>query len=143
MNENIQELGFFDVIEARRSVEIFDQESPFDHQIVQKCLEAATLAPNSSNLQLWEFYRIPESSALKKPLDQLCMKQKAASTARELVVVVTRRDKWKSRTKANQVYDRINRNLRDKKSALDNGIKNSINISDLKQKIEKVEEFKM
>lgn len=104
MNENIQELGFFDVIEARRSVRIFDQESPFNHQVVQKCLEASTLAPNSSNLQLWEFYRIPESSPLKKPLDQLCMKQKAASTARELVVVVTRRDKWKSRAKDNLEY---------------------------------------
>lgn len=104
MNEKIQEPGFFDVIEARRSVRIFDQESHFDHQVVQKCLEASTLAPNSSNLQLWEFYRIPESSPLKKPLDQLCMKQKAASTARELVVVVTRRDKWKIRTKENLEY---------------------------------------
>jgi primosomal protein N'' len=42
-----------------------------------------------------------------------------------------------------QVYERINKNLRDKKSARDNGIKDSINISDLKQKIEKIEEFKM
>jgi hypothetical protein len=42
-----------------------------------------------------------------------------------------------------QVYDRINKNLRDKKSARDNGIKDSINISDLKQKLEKIEEFKM
>lgn len=104
MNEKFKELGFFDVVEARRSVRIFDQDCPFDHQIVQKCLEASTLAPNSSNLQLWEFYRIPESSPLKKTLDQLCMKQKAASTARELVVVVTRRDKWKNRAKANLEY---------------------------------------
>ncbi len=104
MNENIQELGFFDIIEARRSVRIFDQESPFDYQIVQKCLEAATLAPNSSNLQLWEFYRIPETSPLKPILDKLCMKQKAATTARELVVVVARRDMWKSRAKANYGY---------------------------------------
>jgi nitroreductase len=104
MNENIQELGFFDIIEARRSVRIFDQESPFDYQIVQKCLEAATLAPNSSNLQLWEFYRIPETSPLKPGLDKLCMKQKAATTARELVVVVARRDKWQSRAKANYGY---------------------------------------
>jgi hypothetical protein len=42
-----------------------------------------------------------------------------------------------------QVYERINRSLRDKKSARDNGIKDSINISDLKQKIEKVDEFKL
>ncbi len=42
-----------------------------------------------------------------------------------------------------QVYARINNNLRDKKSARDNGIKDSINIADLKQKIEKFEEFKV
>lgn len=104
MNGNIQELGFFDLIEARRSVRIFDQENHFDHEVVQKCLEAATLAPNSSNLQLWEFYKVPETSPLKSNLDKLCMKQKAATTARELVVVVARRDKWKSRTKANYGY---------------------------------------
>ena len=41
-----------------------------------------------------------------------------------------------------QVYDRINKNLRDKKVIRDNGIKESINIADLKQKIEKVDEFR-
>jgi len=104
MKEIIQETGFFNIIESRRSVRIFDQIGKFDHQVVQKCLEASTLAPNSSNLQLWEFYRIPETSPLKKSMDKLCMNQKAASTARELVVVVTRRDKWKSRAQANLEY---------------------------------------
>ena len=105
MEEKAIKTGFFEVINERRSVRIFDQEAPFDHEVVQKCLEAAVLAPNSSNLQLWEFYRVPESSALKENLAKLCMKQKAATTARELVVVVARRDLWKSRAKAN--YDHI------------------------------------
>lgn len=105
MKEINDKTRFFEVINGRRSVRIFDQESPFDHGVVQKCLEAAVLAPNSSNLQLWEFYRVPESSSLKEKLGQLCMKQKAATTARELVVVVARRDLWKSRAKAN--YDHI------------------------------------
>ncbi|SIN65109.1 nitroreductase family protein [Algoriphagus halophilus] len=102
--ELLKELGFFEAVEARRSVRIFDQESPFDHQIVKKCLEAAILSPNSSNLQLYQFIRIPESSSLKAPLANLCMRQKAAVTARELVVVVTRRDLWKSRADANYNY---------------------------------------
>jgi len=105
MEEKVIKTGFFEVINERRSVRIFDQESPFNHGVVQKCLEAAVLAPNSSNLQLWEFYRVPESSPLKENLANLCMKQKAATTARELVVVVARRDLWKSRAKAN--YDHI------------------------------------
>ncbi len=99
-----QEIVFFEAVEQRRSVRIFDQTTPFDHNIVSKCLEAAILSPNSSNLQLYEFIRIPESSELKNPLAQLCMHQKAATTARELVVVITRRDLWKSRAKANYEY---------------------------------------
>ncbi|MCS5491610.1 nitroreductase family protein [Algoriphagus limi] len=104
MQELRDEIGFFDAVKERRSVRIFDQESPFDHDQVQKCLEAAILSPNSSNLQLYQFIRVPESSPLKKPLADLCMRQKAATTARELVVMITRRDLWKSRAEANYKY---------------------------------------
>ncbi|RZS98545.1 nitroreductase family protein [Cecembia calidifontis] len=104
MMERTDIKDFFQVVKERRSVRIFDQKEAFNHQIVQKCLEASILAPNSSNMQLWEFYRIPESSPNKAKLAQLCMGQKAATTARELVVVVTRRDLWKSRAKANEDY---------------------------------------
>ncbi|MBS9525009.1 hypothetical protein KIH41_11140 [Litoribacter ruber] len=41
------------------------------------------------------------------------------------------------------VYEKINFNLKAKKTSRDNGIKDSINIADLKQKIEKVEEFRL
>ena len=106
MKEKIDKRGFFDIVNERRSVRIFDQESEFDHDVVQKCLEAAVLAPNSSNMQLWEFYRVPESSPFKAVLSKLCMSQKAATTARELVVIVTRRKLWKSRSNANLAYIR-------------------------------------
>lgn len=99
-----EELGFFETVKARRSVRIFDQSSDFDHSIVQDCLETAILSPNSSNMQLYNFVRVPETSPLKDPLSRLCMGQKAATTARELVVVVTRRDLWKSRAEANYEY---------------------------------------
>lgn len=102
--EEVQELGFFRTVEARRSVRLFDQKITFDHDLVKKCLEAAILSPNSSNLQLYQFIRVPESSPLKDQLAALCMRQKAATTARELIVVVTRRDLWKSRAMANYEY---------------------------------------
>lgn len=105
MKDFIQETGFFDVVKARRSVRIFDQNGDFDHDVVRSCLELSTLAPNSSNLQLWEFYRVPEYSNLKNKLAEICMRQKAAKTARELVVVVARRDKWKKTAQAN--YDKV------------------------------------
>lgn len=100
----VQELGFFEAVNQRRSVRIFDQREKFDQDLVKKCIEAAILSPNSSNLQLYNFIRVPESSPLKEPLSRLCMGQKAASTARELVVVIIRRDAWKSRAKANLEY---------------------------------------
>lgn len=100
----VQELGFFEAVKERRSVRIFDKIGPFDHEVVKKCLEAAILSPNSSNLQLYNFIRIPESSPLKDQVAKLCMGQKATTTARELVVVVTRRDLWKSRAEANYKY---------------------------------------
>ena len=96
-----QELNFFEAVQQRRSVRVFDQTDNFDGTIVQKCLEAAILSPNSSNLQLYQFVRVPEYSPLKDRLAQLCMGQKAATTARELVVVLTRRDRWKAHAKAN------------------------------------------
>ena len=104
MKDNLQEGGFFGLVQARRSVRIFDQTEPFDFSAVSRSLEAAVLAPNSSNMQLWEFHRIKERSPLKDKLAKLCMGQKAASTARELVLVVTRRDVWKKRAAANYAY---------------------------------------
>ncbi|AZQ62629.1 nitroreductase family protein [Flammeovirga pectinis] len=91
---------FDDLVQARRSVRIYDQEQEFDHNAVQRSLERATLSPNSSNMQMWEFYRI-SSDALKKEVAENCMKQKAATTARELVLFVVRPSLWKDRTAFN------------------------------------------
>lgn len=96
--------NFFETVNSRRSVRIFDTSIEIPDEIMEKCLKAAILSPNSSNLQLYKFFRISDSSALKDPLAKLCMGQKAATTAKELVVVVTRRDLWKSRAKANFDY---------------------------------------
>ncbi|HEY9116539.1 MAG TPA: nitroreductase family protein, partial [Roseivirga sp.] len=90
---------FDQIVHERRSVRIYDAEAAFDHEAVQRSIERAVLAPNSSNMQLWEFYRIRSEEA-KKSISWMCMNQKAAKTARELVVVVGRRDLWKSRQKA-------------------------------------------
>ena len=46
-----------EIINFRRSVRHY-KKSPIDADKVKRCLELATLAPNSSNMQLWEFYHI-------------------------------------------------------------------------------------
>jgi len=87
---------FDQLVQARRSVRIYDADLPFDHEAVKRSIERGVLAPNSSNMQLWEFYRVKSPEALKK-VAWMCMNQKAAKTSRELVVIVARRDLWKKR----------------------------------------------
>jgi nitroreductase len=92
--------SFNQIVNERRSVRIFDAEAEFDNQAVQRSIERAILSPNSSNMQLWEFYRVSTKENLKK-MTPLCMGQNAARTARELVVIVARKDLWRQRQKAN------------------------------------------
>lgn len=89
-----------EAINYRRSVRIFDAEKPIDKNIVKKCLEQAALAPNSSNLQLWEFYHITSKDIIEK-IAPFCFNQNAAKTAQQLVIFVTRKDLWRKRAKAN------------------------------------------
>ncbi len=92
-----------EAIHYRRSVRIYDAEKPIDSNVVKQCLEKAALAPNSSNMQLWEFYHVTSTAKIKK-MAPLCFNQNAARTAQELVVFVVRKDLWKKRAKANLGY---------------------------------------
>ena len=78
-------------IEYRRSVRIFDPNKEIDIEIVKKCIQNAILSPNSSNLQLTEYYHITSPGLLKK-MQYACLKQNAAKTAKNLLVLVVRRD---------------------------------------------------
>ena len=89
-----------EAINYRRSVRVFDAEKPLDTSLVKKCIEQASLAPNSSNMQLWEFYHITSKDIIDQ-IAPLCFNQNAAKTAQQLVVFVTRKDLWKKRAKAN------------------------------------------
>ena len=88
-----------EAIEYRRSVRKY-LEIELDVEKVKDCIKNATLAPNSSNMQLWEFYHITDKETLKK-LSKACFDQNAAKTAVNMVVFVARRDKWRKRAKEN------------------------------------------
>ncbi|HMG16760.1 MAG TPA: nitroreductase family protein [Saprospiraceae bacterium] len=83
---------FCKVVETRRSVRVYTEES-IPEEIVHKCLKLALLAPNSSNLQPWQFYwvRDPEKKAR---LIKYCLSQPSARTAAEIIVAVARIDTW-------------------------------------------------
>ena len=88
---------FEKVIRSRRSTRVYSDEK-IPESVVRKCLEFATLAPNSSNLQCWEFYWVRDPNK-RKELVKLCLGQPAASTAQELIVCVARLDTWKRNSK--------------------------------------------
>ena len=86
-------MDFFDLIRRRRSVRKFTNES-VPNEVITKALKSALLAPNSSNLQPWEFYWVKDKKN-KKNLIKACFSQNAAKTAQELIVAVSRIDTWK------------------------------------------------
>jgi nitroreductase len=84
-----------EIINYRRSVRHYKAE-PLNSEKVKHCIELATLAPNSSNMQLWEFYHVVDTTILKK-LSVACLNQGAATTAQQMVVFVTRQDLYRKR----------------------------------------------
>jgi nitroreductase len=88
-----------EAIAYRRSVRVYKKES-IDSEKVKQCIINASLAPTSSNMQLWEFYHITDKKALDK-MTAACLDQNAAKSAQQLVAVVARKDLWKKRAKAN------------------------------------------
>jgi nitroreductase len=57
-------MEFFDVIKARRSVRLYTEES-VPEEVIQKAIDSALIAPNSSNLQCWEIYWVQNSEKNK------------------------------------------------------------------------------
>lgn len=91
---------FSDIVSYRRAIRKYDPEFNFDPQVIADALHLSTLAPNSSNMQMWEFHRVRSPEMLEK-MKACCLGQNAAKTANELVVFVTTPHKWKERARMN------------------------------------------
>ncbi len=89
---------FRKVVTSRRSVRVFDAV-PVPENVVQNAIDMALIAPTSSNLQQAQFYWV-RSAENKAKLVKYCLGQPAAATAAELIVVVARRDTWRSNSAA-------------------------------------------
>lgn len=97
MENQINYKSLEEVIHYRRSVRNY-KPTPIDANKVKHCLELATLAPNSSNMQLWAFYHVVDPALLKE-LSVACLSQTSATTANQMVVFVTRQDLFRKRAK--------------------------------------------
>lgn len=91
---------FNKIVETRRSNRRFDTNINVPEDVISRSLERAIKSPNSSNMQLWEFYWI-KSDDVKQKMHSLCLNQSAAKTANHLIVFVVRRDLWNIRARWN------------------------------------------
>jgi nitroreductase len=94
---------FDQIVNWRRSCRKFDQQYDFPTDVVERSLRRAVLAPNSSNMQLWEFYRVRTPEKIQE-VAGICLNQQGAQTASEIVVFVARPDLWKKR-----IHSHLNR----------------------------------
>jgi nitroreductase len=90
-------MEFHDAVRARRSVRVYTGEA-VPEAVMDSALDAALLAPNSSNMQTWGFYWVRDPGK-KAALVRACMSQSAARTAQELVVVVAEPGRWRANRK--------------------------------------------
>lgn len=86
-------IEFFEVIQKRRSIRRF-HERPFPDESIQKALESAILAPNSSNVQTWDFHWIRHLE-VRAQVISACLNQSAARTASHLIVVTANPKNWR------------------------------------------------
>jgi nitroreductase len=85
--------AFKKIVAARRSIRIFDK-NPLPIEVINSCIDMALIAPNSSNLQPWEFYLI-RSTSVREQLNAAFLSQPAATTCGDLIISVARTKTWK------------------------------------------------
>ncbi|MBF1528024.1 MAG: nitroreductase family protein, partial [Prevotella salivae] len=88
-----------EILNHRRAVRHFDPAKPLDAEVVKDCIEQATLAPTSSNLQLWEAYHVTDKKVMEQ-LSKACLDQLSTRSAQQIVVFVTRQSLYKQHAKA-------------------------------------------
>ncbi len=96
-----------EILSHRRAVRHFDSNKPLDKERVKECIRKSTLAPTSSNMQLWECYHVTDKATMAL-LSKACLNQLTATSAQQMVVYVTRQDKYKAHAQAVKVFEREN-----------------------------------
>lgn len=81
------------IIESRKSIRKFTEDE-VPQEVLEKAFRHAILAPNSSNMQTWDFYHV-QTPEKKQNLVKACFSQSAARTAKELVVITANLSHWK------------------------------------------------
>jgi nitroreductase len=101
---------FDNIVNERRAMRYYDPEVKMPEYVVANSMKRAILSPSSSNMMLYEFYRVTKKDDLEK-LTEYCLGQATAKTAHEMLVIVVRGDKYKQRAAFN--YKALNELYKD------------------------------
>jgi len=85
--------AFYTAVETRRTVRDFLPEA-VPQEVLDRAVDAARLAPSSSNLQPWEFVVIRDPQ-VRQAANAACLDQLPAKTAPVLIALVTHRGTWR------------------------------------------------
>lgn len=96
-----------EILNYRRAIRHYDSEKTIDEERVRECIRLATLAPTSSNMQLWECYHVTDKNIMKS-LSKACLGQLSATSAQQFVVFVTRQDLHRSHARAAMEFEKEN-----------------------------------
>jgi nitroreductase len=91
-------MNFLDLARKRQSERNYDGSRPVPREVLERCLEAARLAPSACNSQPWSFIVVDDpqlrDTLAEQALTGLHSMNSFAKKAPVLVVVVTYRSKW-------------------------------------------------
>lgn len=90
-------MSFLDLVQKRRSTRVYSSK-PVPREILDKCLEAARLAPSACNSQPWSFIIIDnkelKDKLISKAFSGIYSMNEFVKTAPVLIVVITERSKY-------------------------------------------------
>ena len=95
------------ILQHRRAIRYYDAQQPISADRVEDCLKLATLAPTSSNMQLWHAHHITDPAVIQQ-LVPACLGQTTVSTAQQLVVFTVEPSLYKERCQQNLDFQREN-----------------------------------
>lgn len=94
------ESSLYSVMEARKSVRVFDPNATITKEEIEEMLKMATIAPSSSNLQSWSFM-VFQNQEVKKELRLIANNQAQVEDSSAVIAVLGNIDAYK---KVEQIY---------------------------------------
>jgi len=95
-------MSFLDLVNQRQSTRRYQPGNRISHEVLDRCLEAARLAPSACNSQPWSFVVVDDPSEVRKLVEVSCSKapyamNRFAADASAMIVVVTEKMKLPAR----------------------------------------------